>query len=381
MAQLINPEDIEQVRSVARIDDIVSAYVTLKPAGSGTLKGLCPFHDEKSPSFQVTPARGLFYCFGCGKGGDTVTFVEEINNFSFREAIEYLASRYGVTLRLTDQGGASDGVSRMRLFEMNQAASDFFVGQLSKPGAQAGRDLLTGRGFSAEMAAHFQVGFAPQGGRELVKHLRGLGFREDEMHEGGLMRSGGWDYFQGRLIWPIRDSANQIRGFGARRLFDDDRMPAKYLNTPDTPIYKKSEVLYGLDLARTAIGVRSEVLVVEGYTDVMACHVAGITWAVATCGTAFGDGHARVVQRLMGDNTSAGKVIFCFDGDAAGQKAALRAFQEDSRFTAQTYAVVVPDGLDPCELRQQRGDQAVRDLVDSRIPLYRFVMANVVKRY
>ncbi len=381
MAGLINPEDLEEVRSRARIDDVVASYVTLKPAGAGTLKGLCPFHDEKTPSFQVTPARGLYYCFGCGKGGDTVSFVQEINNLSFREAVEFLADKYGVQLRYTDDQTKQTGISRVRLLEANAAAADFFAAQLAGPEGLPGRTFLDGRGFPRQAAEHFGVGYAPRGGHDLVAHLRSKGFRDEELIEAGLMRRGGWDYFQGRVIWPIRDAGKAVLGFGGRRLFDDDRLPAKYVNTPETPVYKKSHVLYGLDLARSQIGARSQAVIVEGYTDVMACHLAGVTTAVASCGTAFGADHAKIIQRLMGEQGTSGQVVFTFDGDQAGRNAALKAFREDTWFSASTWAAVEPSGLDPCDLRLQQGDQAIRDLIDHRVPLYRFVMNNIVSRY
>ena len=380
MAGYINADDIEEVRSRARIDDVVSAYVTLKPAGAGTLKGLCPFHDEKTPSFQVTPARGLFYCFGCGKGGDTVTFVQEINNLSFREAVEFLANKYGVALRYTQEERPT-GVSRMRLLQANQAAAEFYAAALSGPEGEPGRALLLGRGFTREAAEKFGVGYAPRGGRALGEFLRGKGFTPEELTEAGLTRNGGWDYFQGRVVWPIRDTGMAVLGFGARRLFDDDRQAGKYINTPETPVYRKSHVLYGLDLARTAIGATGQAVIVEGYTDVMACHLAGVTTAVASCGTAFGADHAKIIQRLMGDQSGSGQVIFTFDGDQAGRAAAVKVFGQDELFTASTWAAIEPGGLDPCDLRQQKGDQALRDLIAARIPLYRFVMTNIVSRY
>ena len=380
MAGFINSEDLDEVRSRARIDDVVSSYVTLKPAGAGTLKGLCPFHDEKTPSFQVTPARGLYYCFGCGKGGDTVNFVQEINNLSFREAVEFLADKYGVRLRYTDDAKPT-GVSRVRLLEANAAAADFFSECLSSPQGLPGRTFLAGRGFPREAAERFGVGFAPRGGRDLVNHLRSKGFHDDELLEAGLMRNGGWDFFQSRVIWPIRDAGKAVLGFGARRILDEDRISAKYVNTPETPIYKKSHVLYGLDLARTEIGSSGQAVVVEGYTDVMACHLAGVTTAVASCGTAFGADHAKMIQRLLGDHASSGQVIFTFDGDEAGRNAALKVFSQDSWFTASTYAAIEPTGLDPCDLRLQRGDQAVRDLIAARVPLYEFVMDSILARY
>ena len=380
MAGLINPDDVDEVRSRARIDDVVASQVTLKPAGAGTLKGLCPFHDEKTPSFQVTPARGLYYCFGCGKGGDTVDFVREINNLSFREAIEFLADKYGVRLRYTDENVKPTGASRMRLLEANATAAQFFAARLGGSDAGAGRAFLTERGFSKEVAEHFGIGFAPRGGRDLANHLRAAGFSDEELVTAGLIRSGGWDFFQGRLIWPIRDAGQAVLGFGARHLFDDDRMPAKYINTPETPVYKKSHVLYGLDLARGPIGAQSQAVVVEGYTDVMACHLAGVDTAVASCGTAFGPDHAKMIQRLMGGRAS-GKVIFTFDGDEAGRNAALKVFKEDALFTASTWVAIEPNGLDPCEVRMQFGDQAVRDLIAKKEELYKFVMRSILARY
>ena len=379
MAGFINSEDLEEVRSRARIDDVVGSYVTLKAAGAGSFKGLCPFHDEKTPSFQVTPARGLYYCFGCGKGGDIVDFVQEISNLSFREAVEFLADKYGVQLRYTEEA-TQPGVSRVRLYEANASAAQFFAAMLETPGAKAARAFLDQRGFPSQATKGFSVGFAPRGGRDLVTELKARGFSEEELLEAGLMRQGGWDFFQGRLIWPIRDTGNTVLGFGARRLFDDDRMSAKYINTPETPIYRKSHVLYGLDLARTAIGSQAQAVIVEGYTDVMACHLAGVTTAVASCGTAFGSDHAKKIQHLMGDHAY-GQVIFTFDGDEAGRNAALKVFKEDSVFSAQTYVAIDLGGLDPCDVRLARGDQGVRDLIESRVPLYRFVMDNILSRY
>lgn len=384
MAGLINDEDIAEVRARARIDDIVGAHVMLKRAGSGTLKGLCPFHDEKTPSFQVTPSRGFFHCFGCGEGGDVITFVQKIDNLSFVEAVEMLADKVGVQLRYTDGGGhRTEPGLRTRILEANQAAAEFFERQLMTPAALAGRQFLDQRGFSREAAEHFGVGFAPRGGRDLRHHLERQGFPSSVLIKAGLVReNGGWDFFQGRLLWPIRDSGGHVVGFGARRIFDDDRMPAKYINTTDTPVYRKSSVLYGLDLARRNIGKKAQAVVVEGYTDVMAAHLAGVDTAVASCGTAFGDDHAKLLQRLMGNHDAFnGEVIFTFDGDAAGQAAAMKVFKGDRNFTSQTYVAVEPNGLDPCDLRLQHGDEAVRDLIGQRIPLYRFVMERTIAEF
>ncbi|MDN5761912.1 MAG: DNA primase [Microlunatus sp.] len=383
MSGRINEEDIATVRERARIDEIVGSHVALRNAGSGTMKGLCPFHDEKTPSFQVNPSRGFYYCFGCGEGGDVISFVQKIDNLSFVETVERLADRVGVQLRYTDGGaGHPERGLRLRLMEAHQAAAEFYADQLNSAEAMIGRQFLSERGFDRTAAERFGVGYAPQDGKALKRHLTGRGFSDPELVGGGLVRESGWDYFQGRLLWPIRDSGTQVLGFGARRLLDDDRMPAKYLNTPETALYKKSHVLYGLDLARQQIGKTSQAVVVEGYTDVMAAHLSGVETAVASCGTAFGDDHARLLRRLMGNHDAfRGEVIFTFDGDAAGQAAALKVFGGDANFIGQTYVAVEPSGLDPCDLRLQQGEAAVRELVARRVPLYRFVMANVLSRH
>jgi DNA primase len=383
VAGRINENDIAAVRERAKIEEVVGSYVSLRNAGGGSLKGLCPFHDEKTPSFQVTPSRGFFYCFGCGEGGDVITFMQKVDNLSFSEAVERLADQTGIQLRYTDDSGfRPEPGLRARMVEAHRLAAEFYAEQLSTPDALLGRRFLAERGFDRDAAERFGVGFAPRTGRALLQHLRGHGFRDPELVSAGLVRESGYDFFRGRLLWPIRDSGRQVVGFGARRIFDDDRVPAKYINTPDTALYKKSHVLYGLDLARQQIGRKSQAVVVEGYTDVMAAHLAGVDTAVASCGTAFGDDHARMLQRLMGNHDAFhGEVIFTFDGDAAGQAAALKVFQGDQNFIAQTYVAVEPTGLDPCDLRLQHGDAAVRELVARRVPLYRFVMSNVLRQH
>lgn len=383
MAGRIHNDDVATVRERSLIADIVGAVVQLRPAGGGALVGLCPFHDEKTPSFRVTPAKGFYYCFGCGEGGDVIKFVQQANNMAFADAVEWLADRCGVQLRYTEGEAASthEPGLRMRILEANQAAAEFYATALGGADAVAGRQFLDGRGFTREHAEHFGIGFAPRGGRELRDHLVARKFTQEDLVKAGLVREAGWDFFQGRLVWPIRDAGRSTLGFGARRLFDDDRMPAKYLNTPETMVYKKSHVLYGLDLARQHIGKKNQAVVVEGYTDVMACHIAGVDTAVASCGTAFGADHSRMLQRLMTADAHSGEVIFTFDGDAAGQAAAIKVFGSDAAFTAQTYVAVEPTGLDPCDLRLQSGDAAVRELVARRVPLYRFVMRNTIAKF
>ena len=396
VAGLIRREDIEAVRERARLEDVVGEHVTLKSAGVGSLKGLCPFHDERTPSFHVRPQLGYWHCFGCGEGGDVITFIEKINHLGFAEAVEYLADRTGVQLRYEEGGAVRRGVepgTRQRLMDANRLAEAWFREQLATPEAQPGRDFLTARGFDRHAAAHFGVGYAPAGWDHLARYLRSAGYTEAELVDSGLCSRGGqdgrrvYDRFRGRLIWPIRDVTGATVGFGARKLSEEDQGP-KYLNTPETPVFHKSQVLYGLDLAKREVARSHRIVVVEGYTDVMAAHLSGVTTAVATCGTAFGADHVRVVRRLLGDvddpaagvvtgqgrEARGGEVIFTFDGDAAGQKAALRAYAEDQRFATQTFVAVDPGGLDPCDLRMKEGDSGIPRLLSRRVPLFEFVI-------
>jgi DNA primase len=384
VAGLIRRSDIDEVRSRTNLADIVGDYVTLKSAGVGSMKGLCPFHEERSPSFHVRPQVGFYHCFGCGEGGDVYSFLQKMDHVSFSEAVELLAGKLGYELHYEDGGQASDHGNRARILSANQSAADFFVSQLASADAEPGRRFLGERGFDQSAAERFGIGFAPRGGA-LGKHLKTLGYSEDELVIAGLLGRGDrgdvYDRFRGRLIWPIRDTTGQTVGFGARKLLDDDQGP-KYLNTPETPVYHKSQVLYGLDLAKKDIARGKQVVVVEGYTDVMACHLAGVTTAVATSGTSFGVDHIKMIRRVMGDVAgdvrSTGEVIFTFDPDAAGQKAASRAFDEEQRFSAETFVAVPPDGLDPCDLRLNRGDDAVRRLITTRKPMFEFMIRRVL---
>jgi len=388
VAGRIADADVALVRERAAIDRIVGEHLQLRQAGGGNLKGLCPFHDEKSPSFQVSPAKGFFHCFGCGEGGDVITFVRKVELLSFTEAVEHLAAQVGVQLHY-EGGGAGlrqDGRGlRQRLVAANVEAQAFYAEQLVRSAdAEVGRAFLRERGFDAAAADRFGVGFAPAGWDALTEHLSSKGFSRDELATSGLAsesrRGTLIDRFRGRLVWPIRELSGDLVGFGARRLLADDQGP-KYLNTPETALYKKSRVLYGVDLAKTEIAKRRQAVVVEGYTDVMACHLAGVPTAVATCGTAFGEEHVTVLRRLLLDNDDTGEVIFTFDGDSAGQKAALKAGALDARFSASTFVAVAPGGQDPCELRLAGGDAAVVGLVRARVPLFDFVVRAEAARH
>ncbi|SDH93914.1 DNA primase [Arthrobacter subterraneus] len=382
MAGLIKREDIDEVRQRTDIKEVVDGYVTLKSAGVGSWKGLCPFHDERSPSFHVRPQMGSYHCFGCGEGGDVISFVQKMDHTSFAETVEKLAARIGFELRYEDGGTGprrEDTGRRQRLLDAHKIAAEFYRDQLLTQEAATARAFLQERGFDRAAAEHFGVGYAPQGWDGLLKHLTSRGFTLDELKLTGMFSTSStnagrfYDRFRGRLMWPIRDITGDTVGFGARKLYEDDQGP-KYLNTPETTLYKKSQVLYGIDLAKREIAKSRQLVVVEGYTDVMACHLAGVGTAVATCGTAFGADHIKIARRLLSDDGTGGEVIFTFDGDAAGQKAALRAFEEDQRFNAQTYVAVGVGGADPCELRQTAGDQAVQDLISTRRPLFEFAI-------
>jgi DNA primase len=534
VAGRIRDEDVKAVRDAVPIDAVVSEYLQLRNAGGGNLKGLCPFHDEKSPSFQVSPSKGLYHClagetrvltwdgvkeirdlaggthriltrsgdwheapfrsfgtqallkitlgrngrrkeifataghrwfvrsgtgrramrevttidlrpghrlvqvfpgplvrqttpspsggwsveaveetdrveevfcatveqgaafvledniltgncFGCGEGGDTLAFVMKVDHLSFTEAVERLAGQAGITLRYEEGShvpGRQQG-ERIRLVEAHRAAAAFYQEQLGSAEAEIGRQFLAARGFEQAAAEHFGVGYAPAGWDHLVRFLRGKGFSDKELITAGLAsesrRGGAIDRFRGRLIWPIRDITGEVVGFGARKLREDDQGP-KYLNTAETPLYHKSQVLYGIDLAKKEIARTGRAVVVEGYTDVMACHLAGVTTAIATCGTSFGGDHIKILRRLLMDNSTA-EVVFTFDGDEAGQKAALRAFEDDQKFAAETSIAITPGGMDPCELRLAEGDAAVQRLIDGRTPLFAFALRSIVSRY
>ena len=400
MAGRIKAQSVDEVKARTRIEDVIGDYVLLKTAGVGSLKGLCPFHDEKTPSFNVRPHVGSFHCFGCGESGDAIAFVEKIEHLTFVEAVEFLARKADVQLQYEESTGGQRSerageVKRARLIDAHRVAEDFYMTQLSTPEAAAARELLEGRGFDREAIAHFRIGYSPKGWSALLEVLRKHGFTEKEISASGLAATGSrglYDRFRGRLMWPIHSVTGEPIGFGARKIDDAEEGP-KYLNTPETMIYKKSQVLYGLDMAKSAMAQDRKVVVVEGYTDVMAAHLAGVPHAVATCGTAFGHEHARIVRRFIGDNASVsagvilhngrgfgGEVVFTFDGDAAGQKAALKVFQEDQTFGAQTFVAILPEGLDPCEMRIKYGDDAVREAISRREPLFAFVIRSVLER-
>src|ERR1700754_5308194 len=385
MAGRIPDRDIATIRERVRIEEVIGDYVQLRRAGVDSLKGLCPFHDEKSPSFHVRPNHGHFHCFGCGEGGDVYAFLQKIEHVSFVEAVEMLADRIGHTVTYTGASSTNvqrDRGSRSRLIAANAAAQAFYAESLQSEEAAPARQYLLERNFDAEAAAHFGCGFAPSGWDSLTKHLLRKGFEFKELEAAGLSREGRrgpMDRFRRRLLWPIRASGGEVIGFGARRLFDDDQNQAKYVNTPETILYKKSSVLFGLDLAKRDIAKGHQAVVVEGYTDVMAMHLAGVTTAVASCGTAFGDEHLAMLRRLMMDDSFfRGELIYVFDGDAAGRAAAMKAFDSDQNVVGKSFVAVAADGMDPCDLRIKHGDGALRALVARRVPMLEFAIRGLL---
>lgn len=390
MAGRIRADDVQAVKERSSITDVVREHVSLRPAGIGSMKGLCPFHDEKTPSFTVRETVGAYHCFGCGEGGDVISFVQKLDHLTFAEAVERLAGKLGMELRYDEGGGPRDGVGlgkRSRLIEAHRAAAEFYHSRLLEtPEARIGRDFLRDRGFASPEAKLFGIGYAPRGGEELARYLRAKGFTDEELTIGGLCGRGSrglYDRFRGRLVWPIRDITGDTIGFGARRLYDNDRIAAKYLNTTETPIYKKSTVLYGLDLAKKSIRDERLAVVVEGYTDVMAAHLSGVEGAVATCGTAFGEDHIKVIRRIVRDEAdlAPARIVFTFDGDAAGQKAAMKAYAQDDKWASQSFVAVAKDGMDPCDLRLREGDSAVRELVADAVPMFEFAVRTTLARF
>ena len=377
----VRQSDIEELKAKADIVEVVGSYISLKNASGGSFKGLCPFHGEKTPSFNVRSNPAFYHCFGCGVGGDVYKFIQEIESLSFMDAVEKLAQKYNFTLSYEE--GGEDTSSRSRILALNQLAAEYYQAELGQTEGATAREFLVSRGFDAASANQFGIGYAPKGWQNLINHASSKGFELRELVLAGLaMESdkGGYDRFRGRVLWPIRDANSQVLGFGARKLYEDDQGP-KYLNTPETPVYHKSGVLYGLDLARKDIVKKREVVVVEGYTDVMACHLAGYQTAVATCGTAFGEDHIRLINRLLGQSPDPASVIFTFDPDAAGQKAALKVYGDSSKFNALTFVAAGPDGLDPADLRQQRGDEAIAQMLDSKKPLFEFVIRHRISQF
>jgi DNA primase len=365
----INEQDIDTLRERADFVEVASGYSKMKKSGGHTFKGLCPFHSEKTPSFTIDSARGLFYCFGCGEGGNIYHFIQKVENLPFPEAVEWLARRVGYDLRYEEMrpGEQKAAGVRARLIEANAAAALFFHESLmTTPAADGARRYLGGRGFNREVAQRWQLGFSP-GRDSMCRHLLERGFKQDELLQAGLVRTSDrdgrlYDVFRGRIMFPTWNLQGDVVGFGGRAL--GDQQP-KYLNTSETPVFQKSRLMYGLDRAKSAIA-RGVAIVVEGYTDVIALHEAGLTEAVATNGVALGESHFELLKKFTQ------RAVLMFDADEAGKGATERGFELQHKLGLEVLVAPLPAGRDPAEVVAADGTEGIRKIIDGAQPLMEF---------
>ncbi len=381
MAGRIRQEDLETVRERTDLVKLISGYLTLKKAGHDSFVGLCPFHAEKTPSFSVSPSKQVYYCFGCGAGGDAIRFLREVEHLEFTEAVESLAKEAGVSLRYEGDTPADRRASsrRQSLHRANEEAVALYQRTLlDRPEGEDARRYLDSRGLDRDAIEGFGIGYAPRYPDFLLRRLA-RSFSPEILIEAGLAlrdASGGVrDRFRGRITFPVRDLAGRAVGIGARILPGEHDDGPKYLNSPETPVYRKGEVLYNLDRAKSAVSRAGEIVIVEGYTDVIALVRAGVETAVATCGTALGEGHFRLASRF------AQRMVLAFDSDEAGARAAERAFGFLERFPVQPVVLILPEGLDPADFVSQRGGEAFRDLSATAEPLVEYMIRRSVGRF
>lgn len=389
MAGLIREDDLEQIKDRADIIDIISEQVILKKAGR-TYKGLCPFHQEKTPSFSVDPSKQLWHCFGCGEGGDIISFVMKTEGLDFTEAVESLARRVGYTVHYSQSNSKNIGV-KQKIFAANAAAAGYFSKMLFSAAGQGARDYLKSRGFNKEIAETMWLGFAPDSWDDLKDYLLNQNFNEVDILKAGLVsRSASgkvFDRFRGRLIFPIKDIQGRVVAFGARTLSGGS---PKYLNSAETPVYRKGSVLYGLNQAKTAISSQAAAIIVEGYTDLLALKMAGFDNTVATCGTAFTLAHFKLISRFTDD------IIFVFDGDSAGVAAAERGLELVSQIRLPgdnslkkllnshkigVKVLVLPEELDPAEYLAKNDPESFRLLISQAKPFTDFYLERIMKKY
>ncbi|HEX21132.1 MAG TPA: DNA primase, partial [Actinobacteria bacterium] len=389
MSGLIREDDLEQIKDRVNIIDIISEQVMLKKAGRA-YKGLCPFHQEKTPSFSVDTSKQLWHCFGCGEGGDVISFVMKVDGLDFTEAVESLARRVGYAVHYTKTKSNNLGI-KQKIYEINAAAAGYFSKVLFSPMGRETRDYLKSRGFGREIAETMWLGFAPDTWDGLKNYLLKKNFLEAEILKAGLTSQGSngksFDRFRGRLIFPIKDIQGRVVAFGARSLNGDN---PKYLNSPETPVYRKGSVLYGLNLAKTAISSQSAAIIVEGYTDLLALKMSGIDNAVATCGTAFTLDHFKFISRFTDD------IIFVFDGDAAGIAAAERGLELVSQirlpgdntlkkllnsYKIGVKVLVLPEELDPAEYVAKNGVENFRLLITNAKQFTDFYLERIMIKY
>ena len=380
MAGRIRDEDKEAVRDRADIVKVIGGYLTLKKVGADSFVGVCPFHPDKGPSLSVSPAKGLYYCFGCGAGGDAFKFLQTIENLTFTESVERLAEQTGVRLRYEAESPGQQRAASKRdaLQKANAEAASIYHRTLTEsPDAQAVRAYLNDRGIDRATAELFQIGFAPPGGNFLLRDLSKRVSPELLMEAGLAARDATGtvrDRFRERITFPIHDLSGRAIGFGARLVRDQDGQP-KYLNTRETPIYDKGSVLYNLHRAKAAMTQTGDAYVVEGYTDVIALHQAGVESAVATCGTALGDAHLRLLTRF------AQRAILAFDSDEAGARAAERAFQFHQDHPLELRVLILPGGGDPADFVKANGAEAFRQAAKGAVPLVRYMLDRLIARH
>ncbi len=340
----IKDESVERVKATMEIVPLVEETVRLRKSGGG-YTGLCPFHQERTPSFTVSPARGTFKCFGCGEGGDAITFVMKMENIDFVDAIELLARRFGVELEYEESSPEQDRKRARdeRLRALLERAAEFYGRVLwdAETGAPA-REYLASRGLGEEVCREFRLGYAPGGG-QLTGRARQEGYSPEELLAVGLANRRGNDYFQRRIVFPLADARGRVRGFQARKLHDDDPLQAKYVNSPEGELFRKGDLLYGLDTARMQIAKEDRAVVVEGNTDVLALRQAGFAPVVASMGTALTEAQLRELARLTK------RLFLCFDSDAAGQDATLRGMELAVRDGFAVRVVPLPQGTDPAD--------------------------------
>jgi DNA primase len=376
VAGRIRQEDVDEVRERTDIVKLIGQFLTLKKAGHDSLTGICPFHTEKTPSLSVSPAKQVFYCFGCGEHGDALGFLRKVESLSFPEAVERLARDAGIQLRYEAESASDRRAAgrRQALHRANGEASQLFHTMLTegKEGRDA-REYLASRGIDRSAAEEFEIGYAPMYSDFLLRRLSGS-FSPELLVEAGLaVRADSIrDRFRGRITFPIHDLSGQHVAFGGRLLVDAEGQP-KYLNTNETPVYRKGRVLYNLHRARADMTRSGRAFVVEGYTDVIALARGGVPTAVATCGTALGEDHYQLLSRF------ASEVVLTFDADEAGARAAERAFAFHERFPLRTRVLVLPDGLDPADFVQQRGGEEFQRLADLAVPLVEFMIDRAIK--
>ena len=364
MSRRIPDETVQEVLNRVDIVDVIGDYVTLTQRGANA-KGLCPFHQEKTPSFTVSPSKGIFYCFGCQASGDAVRFLMMSESITFPEAVHRLADRYGV--RLPEGRETPQDAGLQQLYRLHQAAMAFFVQRLAQdPGAQAVREYCRSRQLSREVVERFGLGYAPNAWEQLGREMRRQGYDEELLIRSGLVAArhqspGTYDRFRHRLMFPIHDRQGRPIAFGGRLLEGGDAQQApKYLNSPETPIFQKNRTLYGFHLAKQAVRQRDQAVIVEGYTDVIACHRQGVTHVVGTLGTALTETHARMLKGLTKD------VVLVFDGDAAGGKAAERGIGLFLDVGVRVRVATLPEGEDPDSfLRRHSGEAFLQRVAEA----------------